>query len=327
MTQLKARLVRVGAALAAIPMTATFAMAGCGSDDDSSNAGGSGGTADASTGGLSGTGGSTGGTAGSTGGTGGGSGGATGGSSGSSGASGSGGAAGTDGGAGAGGSDAGTDGSAGTGGPDGGAGTGGGDAAADAPTDAVSCDDGNAATKDFLHPTYGCAHKFDAVPADGEAWITYDIGFSVDLKTKMGWSPVMSNKAYATFAPFCAALSIAGLSNWRFATIDDLRTLAGGCAPPMTGGSCTISDPGCLQKSCGIGSTCTSCIGGGGPNNGKYCKVDVQGCSTMWSSSLCPDCAPANAPWAYGTTNGNFHPQSTALFHGRCVSSSVPNPE
>jgi hypothetical protein len=287
--------------LATLLLAALWGVSGCGSDDGD---GGTGGTADASTGGLGG--GGTGGVAGvgGLGGTTGGAGGA-GGVGGTGGTAGVGGAAGSDGGAGAAGSDSGTD----------------------AAGDASSCDDGSPASTDFLHPTYGCAHKFDSNPSDGEAWITYDVGFEVDLATGMGWSPVIFVSPYNTFTPTCNALSVAGLSNWHFATIDDLRTLADGCAPTKTGGTCPLSDPSCLTKSCGMGSTCTSCAGGAGPNNGAYCKVDVQSCDTLWSASLCPDCTIANAPWTYGSTNGNFGTQSAALFRGRCAMPSVPNPE
>ena len=203
------------------------------------------------------------------------------------------------------------------------------DDAGDAPSgdasDAPSCDDGNPATFDFYHPTYGCGHKFDANPSDNDAWITYDVGFHVDVATGRGWALPPGSRNAAAAAAACLAYSVAGLDDWRMATIDDARSIAGGCAPTAAGGSCPIDDPGCLATACGQGPACDSCQGGQGPNNGAYCKVDVGVCTHFHTSSVCTDCGDAGVmDWIYGTSNGNFIPfNSLSGIPTACVS-TVP---
>jgi hypothetical protein len=190
-------------------------------------------------------------------------------------------------------------------------------------SDAPSCDDNNAATLDFFHPTYGCGHKFDANPGDNDAWITYDVGFHVDVATGLGWAFPSGSRSAAAAATACDAFSVAGLSNWRLATIDEARSLAGGCAPTEGGGSCPINDPGCLATACGQASpACDSCTGGAGPNGGLYCKVDVTVCTHFHTSSVCTDCGDASAmDWIYATSNGNFLPfNSLSGIPTACVS-------
>jgi hypothetical protein len=143
-----------------------------------------------------------------------------------------------------------------------------------------SCSDGNGASFDFYHPTYGCGHWFDANPNDNSAWITYDAGFHVDVATGLGWVMLVGSRGAVDAALACASHNVAGLSDWRIPTISDARTIAGGCAPTVPGGTCPIADPGCLDSNCGQGPACNSCTGGGGPAaGGAYCKVDVPVCS------------------------------------------------
>ena len=201
-----------------------------------------------------------------------------------------------------------------------------GDAPSGDGSDAPLCDDGNAASFDFYHPTYGCGHKFDANPNDNDAWITYDAGFHVDVATGLGWALLAGSRNAPAAVAACLAHSVAGLGDWRIATIDDARSIAGGCAPTAAGGSCTIDDPGCLATACGQASpACDSCTGGQGPNNGAYCKIDVAVCTHFHTSSLCTDCGDASVmDWIYGTSNGNFLPfNSLSGIPTACVS-AVP---
>jgi hypothetical protein len=192
--------------------------------------------------------------------------------------------------------------------------------------DSPSCDDGKPATLDFYNPLYGCGHKIDANPGDSDAWIIYDAGFHVDVPTGLGWAFPGGSRSASDAAVTCDAFSVAGLSNWRMPTIDEARSLAGGCAPTAPSGTCPIHDPTCLAMSCGLQSpACTSCTGGSGstgPNNGAYCKVDVAVCTFFHTSSLCPDCSDAsNQDWLYLPGNGNFVALSSALgFPTACVS-------
>jgi hypothetical protein len=192
--------------------------------------------------------------------------------------------------------------------------------------DAPPCNDGNAATVDFLHPTYGCGHKFDANPSDNDAWITYDVGFHVDVATGLGWAFPAGSRNAAAAAAACLAFDVAGLGDWRMATIDDARLIAAGCATTAAGGSCPLDDPSCLSMVCGQASpACEACTGGQGPNSGAYCKVDVAVCTHFHTSSICTDCGDAGVmDWIYGTSNGNFLPfNSLSGIPTACVS-AVP---
>ncbi|MET0591508.1 MAG: hypothetical protein ABW133_02340 [Polyangiaceae bacterium] len=176
--------------------------------------------------------------------------------------------------------------------------------------DAPSCNDSNPATFDFYSPIYGCGHKYDANPGDGDAWIVYDAGFHVDVATGLGWVIIAGSRSAADSTIECAAHTVAGLSDWRIPTITDARTLAGGCAPTMSNGTCPLADPGCLTTDCGFQSpACNSCTGSQGPNQGSYCKVDVKICTHFHTSSRCSDCDDAGGySWMYGPVNGNFFP-------------------
>lgn len=203
------------------------------------------------------------------------------------------------------------------------------DASSDASDGTISCDDNDAATYDFYSPLYGCGHKFDANPNDGDAWITYDVGFHVDVATGLGWA-FPGPRSAAAAAAACDALSVAGLSDWRMVNIDDVRTIAAGCATTVAGGPCPLHDPSCLAMSCAQQiPDCNSCLGGSigtGPHAGAYCKVDVAVCNNFHTSSLCTDCGDAGPmDWIYGPTNGNFVAlDSTAAIPSACVS-TVPN--
>ena len=193
-------------------------------------------------------------------------------------------------------------------------------------SDASLCDDGNPATFDFDHPTYGCGHEFDANPSDNDAWITYDVGFHVDVATGRGWALLAGSRNAPAAVTACLAHSVAGLGDWRIATIDDARSIAGGCAPTASGGSCPIDDPGCLATACGQASpACDACTGGQGPNSGAYCKVDVGVCTHFHTSSICTDCGDASVmDWIYGTSNGNFIPLSSLSGIPTACVSTVP---
>jgi len=192
--------------------------------------------------------------------------------------------------------------------------------------DAASCDDSNPASIDFYHPTYGCGHKFDANPGDSDAWITYDAGFHVDVATGLGWVFPAGSRSASAASTLCDSHSVAGLTDWRMATIDEARSLADGCAPTKAGGSCPLDDPTCLASSCGVASpACDSCSASGGPHAGQYCKVDAV-CSFFHTSSACSDCSDASfTNWIYIPINANFYPMpSGAGIPTACVS-VVPN--
>jgi hypothetical protein len=131
----------------------------------------------------------------------------------------------------------------------------------------------------------------------------------------------------AEAADFCASFSIVGLTEWRLPTITEARSLAGGCANTAPGGSCPISDPSCLDASCGLSADCASCSFGAGPNvpgNG-YCRADVMLCIAFHTSSSCPDCPTPGGVWSYGSLNGNFFAGAlTQEFFPVCVMENIP---
>lgn len=185
------------------------------------------------------------------------------------------------------------------------------------------CDDGKASTTDSLHPVYGCAHR------TGD-WTTFDKGIYADHVTGLGWWANVGPIGYENLKVACADLDKAGLADWRLPTINEARSLGGDCAPTAPGGTCTISDPSCLDQSCGygVGAECSSCIGGPGGSathpSGAYCRPDVTLCSNWWTSSVCSDCATTRV-WFYGVTNGNFyHDEPTGGRSGACVT-VLPN--
>jgi hypothetical protein len=192
----------------------------------------------------------------------------------------------------------------------------------------AGCADADGTTTDFQSGEFqGCLHWRDL--GDGQGWIYYDTngGFHYDLSTSLGWvvrTDTFSSQADA--ADFCANFSVAGLSDWRLPTIDEARSLAGGCDNTAPGGSCPLSDSGCLSSSCGIGPDCTSCVYGLGanlPGNG-YCRADVMVCNDFHTSSSCPDCSTAG-DWRYNPANGNFFASAAAdAIFPVCVMDHIP---
>jgi hypothetical protein len=126
----------------------------------------------------------------------------------------------------------------------------------------------------------------------------------------------------------CEAFSVAGLGDWRVPTIDEARTLAAGCAPTVSGDTCTIHDPTCLTQACGYGTAgeCESCEGLKGPGAmGAYCNPDATVCLFFHTSSLCSDCT-GTQDWEYGPSNGNFAPGDvTDRVPAVCVTPAVPD--
>jgi hypothetical protein len=192
----------------------------------------------------------------------------------------------------------------------------------------AGCADADEETTDFESGEFqGCLHWRDL--GAGQGWIQYDTsgGFHYDLSTSLGWVlRTTSNVTLAQAADFCANFEIAGLSDWRLPTINEARSLAGGCVNTAPGGSCTLSDSSCLNASCGLGSECTSCSFGAGPYppSNDYCRPDVEICLSMHTSSMCPDC-PTPGDWRYGPINGNFFSASVdqTLFPV-CVMENIP---
>jgi formylglycine-generating enzyme required for sulfatase activity len=96
--------------------------------------------------------------------------------------------------------------------------------------------------------------------------------------------PSATPRTWSQAGSYCGGLGLAG-GGWRLPSISELRTLVRGCSTSETGGSCNVTDGGCLSNSCISG--CPSCTMNAGPAGGCYWPSGLQGaCSTLyWSSS------------------------------------------
>jgi len=189
------------------------------------------------------------------------------------------------------------------------------------------CGDGCApdawAGTEFIHPTYGCGHTRPATMAGGADWIEFVNGLHVDLMTGYGWYQVSGSLARTQASTWCNNHSVSGLSDFVLPTIDQVRTLADGCAPQESGGACPLADPSCLSEACGKDSPCTNCTGGAGPNNGAYCRSNVPLCFGSHTTSTCSDCG--GNEWRYNVSNGHFSTNSPSQQVGSlCVIEQVP---
>jgi hypothetical protein len=192
----------------------------------------------------------------------------------------------------------------------------------------AGCADADDGTTDFQSGEFqGCLHWRDL--GEGLGWIFYETfgGFHYDLQTSLGWvTRTNSTMTLAEVEAFCADFSIVGLSDWRVPTIDEARSLAGGCAETAPGGSCPLSHSSCLTASCGIGGECETCTGNAGPYQpgNYYCRTDVELCTGFHTTSLCPDCGTPG-DWRYGTINGNFFSGAVdQLLFPTCVMENIP---
>jgi hypothetical protein len=181
-----------------------------------------------------------------------------------------------------------------------------------------TCDDSDADSIDFYSERFAtCGHWFGALGGSG-GWVVYGaVGapssqtLSFDVSTGLGWAHISGSRNQADAALACAGLTRLGLFDWRLATIDEARTLAGGCASTIAGGPCAVADPGCLAMSCNQGIECQACPGGDQSlslrEDDQYCRPEVTLCTLFQTSSNCSDCPTAES-WRYGPTNGNLLP-------------------
>lgn len=192
------------------------------------------------------------------------------------------------------------------------------------------CADADPDTIDFQSVEFGgCLHWSDL--GAGKGWIHYETsaGFHYDLNTGLGWVVVVSagTLTQAEAAAFCSDFSIAGLSDWRLPTIDEARSLAGGCPDTAPGGSCPLEDAGCLTEDCGLGDACSSCTANLGPRmpGNYYCRAEAKVCQSFHTTSLCPDCSNPG-DWRYSPLNGNFYASTVdEETWPVCVMENIPN--
>ncbi|MGC4066633.1 MAG: hypothetical protein QM784_18755 [Polyangiaceae bacterium] len=191
-------------------------------------------------------------------------------------------------------------------------------------------DDGNAQSVEFIHPVYGCGHRFGA-ESSSDYWVVFDSGFHYDRKTGYGWHVLYQLSNHTEALSRCKAVTAGGLSGWQLPSIDHVRTVTAGCAPITVGGTCPLSST-CETFDCGHGAQCESCLGVHGPGlNGYYCRANARICPNGHTTGLCSDCAahgysPEYTEWVYVAGNGGFGvlPPSYVI-QTFCVTPLVPN--
>lgn len=120
---------------------------------------------------------------------------------------------------------------------------------------------------------------------DASGTMTCDASTCVDSATNLRWqrarAPLEMGQADAT--TYCASLGLGGKS-WRVPNVNDLRSIVQGCPATMTGGACTVVDPGCLSSGCF--NNCGGCGTDGRGADGRYWEQGIwQGGGTVFRSS------------------------------------------
>lgn len=109
---------------------------------------------------------------------------------------------------------------------------------------------------------------------------------------------------------FCKGLDVAGATDWRLATIDELRTLIVGCPATMTGGTCAVT-AGCLNSTPDCrDDSCAGCSQAELPPQGCFWPVEAVGdCVYYWASDGVSD-MPG---WAWGVGFNGAHVSSLLM--------------
>ena len=131
--------------------------------------------------------------------------------------------------------------------------------------------------------------------------------------------PADGKKMADAAATYCDELSLGGYDDWRLPTVGELRTLIGGCDATAAGGSCNIDETGdCVAKDCRDDS-CDGCAMNGGPADGCFWPVGVEGtCHFYWTSTGVEGSPTYN--WTVQFQNANVtNAAKMSPFNLRCV--------
>jgi hypothetical protein len=161
-------------------------------------------------------------------------------------------------------------------------------------TDDLARDEGDAAA--VCDPLLGCGRSVGG-------WTAFDSGAAHDEESGLWWSPVFDQQSITQLAAICASFGDAE-ETWRLPTVDEARSRIAGCTATHTGGSCPISDPGCLTRSCVQEQTCAGCTENEGPRGGCYLRAFSGTCPKTFTSSECSNCGagkPLSVDYASGT--------------------------
>ncbi|MET0341963.1 MAG: hypothetical protein ABW252_13240 [Polyangiales bacterium] len=159
--------------------------------------------------------------------------------------------------------------------------------------------------------------------------VTFDNGIELDRATGLAWAPVpAATSMHGDEAEaYCEQLELGGIAAFELPTVDQLRTLAAGCADTVVGGSCKLAATACVDVACGLEpESCTVCEFGKGPHpGGGYCRPELANCVNSWAQTACDDNGPTETcaehrRWYYDVAIGGFAlSMSSSPIHGRCV--------
>ncbi|MEY4512632.1 MAG: hypothetical protein RLZZ450_4754, partial [Pseudomonadota bacterium] len=163
------------------------------------------------------------------------------------------------------------------------------------------------------HPTYGCGRSVS------DSWVVFDNGLEIDRVNHKAWTPVVEVLDDDALRDLCTPLSLGGLTGYDMPQMDDVRTLAAGCAATLPGGSCQVDENMVFISEA---SNCV-CSGGVGPNAGKFCRPEVSDCETLWVWTH-TDETGWYQHWFYDVDTGSIVPQQVGVgiavpAKGRCV--------
>jgi hypothetical protein len=147
------------------------------------------------------------------------------------------------------------------------------------------------------------------------------VGTWIDHATCLMWQqPLFVERlVWADAMDACHTLVLAGYDDWRLPTINELRSVARGCAATVTGGSCGVTDD-CVETACSS-PACQGCaeLGGPGPD-GCYRPASMSGdCMTSWTSSVLPDSLEQAWTVGFGGCHVQSFSKSEIPLNTRCV--------
>jgi hypothetical protein len=142
-----------------------------------------------------------------------------------------------------------------------------------------------------------------------------------DPATSLMWQQPQftAQRAWADATEACAALELAGYADWRLPTLDELRSVARGCAATVTDGACGVTD-NCLETTCSS-AACDGCEEYGGLEpDGCYRPASFTGdCMTTWTSSIPPDMLEDAWTVGFGGCHVRHFPKTQDNLNTRCV--------
>lgn len=167
----------------------------------------------------------------------------------------------------------------------------------------------------------GC--KWDRDPVTCGKVTDAGAGTWTDAITCLTWQDPLfvELKDWADAVAACDNLELAGYADWRLPTLDELRSLARGCAATVTGGPCAVTDD-CLQSSC-WSDVCQGCADAeleGPAPGGCYRISSLTGdCMTSWTASVVPDVPDDAWTVGFGGCHVLHYPKVLSQVHVRCV--------